>query len=602
MPDVYINTDTAPGTGLGTPASPYSSRDEAFEAKDINIGDGETWRFFESGVSIDRSEVVVDGIYAGTTLPVIVRFLPWHTFFGAVSDHAAGWYTGNLDFSNLHYRALGPGGGTGNEDVITLHVDFPTAGSIAHEVEVAGQLGDDAGGRGRGLVTSGGTGVQILRLRKLRYKSFSTGIFPRVWRGAGTNDRRGWHPVIIENLLMHYTGSELMSVMNPNYVAGAGNTTIHGTNLTAVFSGTNGEDLLDNRDTWIARLRNVVCLDNTGGDNSSMVGGGTIDRDYIAHQRTDSRGANGTSSSASDFENDAGNDFRPSATSVWRAAGLTNAEDSLVPLDDINGNPRNNGVGQFTSFGAFAASNEGPAPPIGTDDLLADDIEATSNVDAGTVGQVHAFTATSIDASAEVGSVAVGQVHILAATSVQSVTELSTPSIGQQGDLVGDDISAATEVGTAALGQSHVLAGQDANLATEVGAGTPGQVHAFAGDSIEAASELTAPALTRRFVFDAANLDAITELSRPSLGTEGTDALSAEDLNVVTFVDAGALGQLHILAGDSIASALTISPTSLNGSLLPVSDGVNLIGQLGGGVNVIGQLGDGINLLGALGE
>lgn len=118
----------------------------------------------------------------------------------------------------------------------------------------------------------------------------------------------------------------------------------------------------------------------------------------------------------------------------------------------------------------------------GTDALLANDVESTSEVSTPAIGQVHVLLANDVQSTSEVGSPAIHQVHALLANDVQSASEVTTPAIGQVHALLANDVQSASEVTAPALGQVHVLTAVSVEALSEVS--SPSLVE-FAADTPE---------------------------------------------------------------------------------------------------------------------
>ncbi len=63
-----------------------------------------------------------------------------------------------------------------------------------------------------------------------------------------------------------------------------------------------------------------------------------------------------------------------------------------------------------------------------TDNLLADDVESSSEITSPQLGQVHALTSTDVESASEITSPQLGQVHALAAGGIESASETTSPN------------------------------------------------------------------------------------------------------------------------------------------------------------------------------
>lgn len=109
-----------------------------------------------------------------------------------------------------------------------------------------------------------------------------------------------------------------------------------------------------------------------------------------------------------------------------------------------------------------------PAATSSEDDLLADDVESSSEVTSPAIGQEHDLAATSVSSNSEVTSPGVGQEHSLAADDVQATTEVTTPSLSESHALLADDLETTSEVTSPSVGQVHGLFAVDVQAAAEV--------------------------------------------------------------------------------------------------------------------------------------
>jgi len=177
----------------------------------------------------------------------------------------------------------------------------------------------------------------------------------------------------------------------------------------------------------------------------------------------------------------------------------------------------------------------------GVDDLLAENVESSSEVTSPAIGQVHVLTADDVQSVSEVTSPAIGQKHVLAANDAESASEVSVPSVGQSNVLTANDVESASEVTSPAIGQAHVLAANDAESNSEVSTSAIGQVHVLTADDVESNSEVSVPTLT-----------------------EGTNALLAEDVESISEITVPSIGQVHVLLANDVESSSEVSSPTLD--------------------------------------
>lgn len=134
-----------------------------------------------------------------------------------------------------------------------------------------------------------------------------------------------------------------------------------------------------------------------------------------------------------------------------------------------------------------------PAAP--EDNLLADDVQSTSEVTTPAIGQEHVLLANDVESASEVGAPAVGQEHALLADDVESASELSTPTASESHILLADDVESASEVTTPSIAQIHVLDATDVESASELTAPVLGQEHVLLADDVQSLSEVGNPVL-----------------------------------------------------------------------------------------------------------
>lgn len=169
----------------------------------------------------------------------------------------------------------------------------------------------------------------------------------------------------------------------------------------------------------------------------------------------------------------------------------------------------------------------------GTDALLADDIESSSEVGSPSLGQEHSLFADDVESSAEVSTPSLSQSHALQADDVESSSELTTaPSLGQIHNLSAGDAESASETSSPGIGQIHSLNAESLESASEASSPTIGQEHALAADDVESSTEVFAPNLGQVHALTVVDVESASEVSSPALAdvAPGTHALSAEDV------------------------------------------------------------------------
>lgn len=378
MPDVHIDTDTTVGAGSrdGDPATPYISWNEAWEAEDANITGGSTWNFFFRGAAADTAKVTIDGVFGGTA--VTLNFYPWHREFGAEGSADDGWYRGNEEWSEDHYRLFTSQSTGSDHEVINVNMADSTN---AHEVLFqALQIGGDGTSRTRLINTYDADSVSAwVRMRQCRFNNESTysgAGGPRVFYNASS----AVHSVEYTNNLSVDDGTEDMSVINLNESTAGSKVCLVYNNTHIKTNSSGGEDFLDDVSGWGVTAKNNVCYATGGGaqnavemDTDSAGTGGSDTKDYNASVQSDDRGTNGYTLISGDFEDYAGGDYRPKAsqTHAWGTNGETNADDSDVPTVDINGYPRNYKTGEGTAIGCFTRNDEGNRIYVDTDTVVA---------------------------------------------------------------------------------------------------------------------------------------------------------------------------------------------------------------------------------------
>jgi len=101
-------------------------------------------------------------------------------------------------------------------------------------------------------------------------------------------------------------------------------------------------------------------------------------------------------------------------------------------------------------------------------DLLADDVESSTEVSSPAITQEHGLTSTDSESSTEVTTNDITQEHVLDATDPESSTEVTAPAITQDHQLTRTDSESASEVSTPALTEENALTVVDVESSTEV--------------------------------------------------------------------------------------------------------------------------------------
>ncbi len=115
--------------------------------------------------------------------------------------------------------------------------------------------------------------------------------------------------------------------------------------------------------------------------------------------------------------------------------------------------------GHASYAGAPYASRQVPATVDTVDDLLANDVQSTSNVTTPAITQVQVLLANDVQSTSNVTAPAVGQKHVLLANDVQSTSNVSAPALVEEdgtNDLLANDVQSTSEISLPAL--THVIA------------------------------------------------------------------------------------------------------------------------------------------------
>ena len=190
-----------------------------------------------------------------------------------------------------------------------------------------------------------------------------------------------------------------------------------------------------------------------------------------------------------------------------------------------------------------------------TDNLLADDVQSTSELTSPAIGQTHALNAADTQSTSETSTPAIGQVQALLASDTESASEVTNPAIQVVTPLLADDVQSTSEVSAPQIGQIHALTANPVESASQTGLPAVGQVHVLAANDIESTSQTDLPVIGQAHVLAANDVESASELSTPAL-TEliDVDALFAEDIQAASEVTTPSFGQTHGLAANDIQS------------------------------------------------
>ena len=103
---------------------------------------------------------------------------------------------------------------------------------------------------------------------------------------------------------------------------------------------------------------------------------------------------------------------------------------------------------------------------VGTDALLANDLQSLSQLSSPAVGQTHVLLADDLQSTSSVQTVTLGIKHNLLANGLQSLSQLSLPTINGSGAtfvLLANDLESATQLSIPVLRQKRQV-----NYATSV--------------------------------------------------------------------------------------------------------------------------------------
>lgn len=194
-------------------------------------------------------------------------------------------------------------------------------------------------------------------------------------------------------------------------------------------------------------------------------------------------------------------------------------------------------------------------------DLLADDVESSSEVTSPSISQVHDLSANDVESSSEIGSPSISQVHDLNANGVEAASELTTPDSGQVHGLLADDVESTSEVTSPSAGQVHTLAANDTESSSEVDSPAITQAHAITADDTESASEVSSPTIAQAQSLSANDVESASEVSAPVLSESHT--LLADDVESASELTTPSIGQAHGLSASDVESSSEIASPAI---------------------------------------
>ena len=190
--------------------------------------------------------------------------------------------------------------------------------------------------------------------------------------------------------------------------------------------------------------------------------------------------------------------------------------------------------------GSFAGSNDQWAAftaalrPITANDLLADDVQSTSEVTVPAGGQGQVLLAEDAESASEVTSPALAQGQVLLANDIQSYSTVGRSSaftldaLDSEGniDTLTPSLDDPSWVGPvlAVFSGVEVLLAEDTESASEVTSPALAQLQVLLAEDTESASEVTSPALAQLQVLLATSVEGASEVSTPALAAIGDSA------------------------------------------------------------------------------
>jgi len=203
------------------------------------------------------------------------------------------------------------------------------------------------------------------------------------------------------------------------------------------------------------------------------------------------------------------------------------------------------------------------APAIGTDALLANDLQSLSQLSTPALGQKHALLANDLQSTSSVQTVALGQKHVLLANDLESTSSVQTVALGQKHALLANDLESTSSVQTVALGQKHALLANDLESTSSVQTVALGQKHVLLANDLESLSQLSQPALTSSGGLLANDLESTSSVQTVALGQKHN--LLANDLESTSSVQTTILSQKHVLLANDLQNLSQISSPAIGG-------------------------------------
>lgn len=158
-----------------------------------------------------------------------------------------------------------------------------------------------------------------------------------------------------------------------------------------------------------------------------------------------------------------------------------------------------------------------PVPIGGVNNLLADDVESSSEVTTPVIAQVHQLIPNNVESTSETSNPAIAQVHSILADDVESNSETTAPALAQVHQLTPNNIESASEVSNPALAQVIPLFADDVESATEVSTPALAQVHQLIPNDAESNSEVTTPVVAQIHQLFSTSVESNSEVSNPAL-------------------------------------------------------------------------------------
>lgn len=216
-------------------------------------------------------------------------------------------------------------------------------------------------------------------------------------------------------------------------------------------------------------------------------------------------------------------------------------------------------AGSIDDGGAGLQFTFAPAGADTEDDLLADDVQSTSEITSPNVGQEHTLAANDVQSLSQVDSPVVGQEHILLADDTESASEITTPTASESHILLSVSVESNSEISIPLVGQAHVLDANDIQSTSEISNPAISQEHIILAADIESASEVSISAIKQVHIFDAVNIQSLSEVSAPVLTELSGDILLADDVESASEVNNPALIEIYVFSATNAESASEVS-------------------------------------------